>query len=45
MFSVFVHEVLLYYSVFFEEVISTLERDLVENIGRDNMILEVNSVK
>ena len=31
--------------VFFDEVIGTLERALEENIGYDNMVLEINSLK
>ena len=31
--------------VFYNEVLSTLERARTENIGNENMILEINSLK
>ena len=35
----------LVFVVFYDEVLSTLERALRENISKENMILEINSVK
>ena len=32
-------------SVFYDEVMVTIERALSENIGLDNMIVEINSLK
>ena len=36
---------LILFSVFHDEVLVTLERALTENVGFDNMVLEINSLK
>ena len=36
---------MLVFAVFFDEVIGTLERAITENIGMDNLVLEINSLK
>ena len=36
---------IFYFTVFYDEVIGTLQRALEENIGLENMVLEINSLK